>query len=100
LSDDGEFPDYAEVWVEANRSRARILTRYFSTAGAAFFRRWIHGGRNAADRIKPGPLSGPTEVAIEEGPFAQAANDNGQGFTKGSAMARIRGDHLYRFDGQ
>jgi hypothetical protein len=62
LSDDGEFPDYAEVWVGANRSRARILTRYVSTAGAALFQRWIHGGRNAAAKAKPGLA----DVAIAE----------------------------------
>ena len=66
LSDNGEFPDFAEVWVEANRSRARFLTRYFSTANAAFFQRWIHEAKNAADREEPGPLSGRTDVAIAE----------------------------------
>jgi hypothetical protein len=66
LSDDGKFPDYAEVWVEANRSRARVLTRYFAAAGAAFVRRWTGEGGNAADRAKPRPLSGRAEVAIAE----------------------------------
>jgi hypothetical protein len=66
LSDDGKFPDYAEVWVEANRSRARILARYFTAAGAAFVRRWIGEGGNAADRATPRSLAGRTEVAIAE----------------------------------
>jgi hypothetical protein len=66
LSDDGKFPDYAEVWVEANRSRARILARYFAAAGAAFVRRWIGEGGNVADRATPRSLAGRTEVAIAE----------------------------------
>jgi hypothetical protein len=65
VSDDAEFPDYAEVWVEANRSRARILTRYFSTVAAVFIRRWIHG-RDAADRATLAPLSRRTDLPITE----------------------------------
>ena len=76
MSDGGEVGDYAEVWVEANRSRARALTRYFSTAGAAFFQRWIDGGRKGADRAKSGPSSG---WRSQKGPFTQAAVDSDQG---------------------
>jgi len=65
LSHDGKFPDYAEVWTEANRSRAQVLRRYFSAA-AAFFQRWIQRQKNAADRASPGSLSRRNDVGIAE----------------------------------
>jgi hypothetical protein len=66
LSDDAEFPDYAEVWVEANRSRARILTRYFSTLGAALLKRWEAHRGSAADRATPIQVPARPDMAIAE----------------------------------
>jgi hypothetical protein len=66
LSDDGELSDFAEVWVEANRSRALILWQYFSGVVAALAQRSKHQEASLADEAKPGLLPGRTDMAIVE----------------------------------
>jgi hypothetical protein len=73
MNDDGKFQDFAEVWVGANRSRARILMRYVSIGAAALVKRWEQHAERAADRYRHGRT-----WRSQKGPFAQAASERGQ----------------------
>jgi hypothetical protein len=66
LIDGGEIRDFAEVWVDANRSRALILLRYLSDAAAAVGRGWKRTVEGAAGRATPGSPAGRAEMAIVE----------------------------------
>lgn len=66
MSEGQEIPDFAQVWVEANRSRTLILMRYASTVTAALVKRWKHRSRSASDRTTSEPLSGHPDIMIAE----------------------------------
>jgi hypothetical protein len=40
MNEDQRFPDFAEVWVNANRARALNLAHGFATAAAALAKGW------------------------------------------------------------
>ena len=66
MSADGKFPDFAEVWAGANRSRALILMRYLSTVGAALGKRWEQQRGSAEDQAKAIPVAARPDMAIAE----------------------------------
>ena len=74
MSEGQEIPDFAQVWVDANRSRTLFLMRYASTVTAALVKRWKHRSRSrsASDgatsepsRGRPGPVI--AERAVRSG---------------------------------
>jgi hypothetical protein len=65
VQDDGKIPDFAEVWVGANRSRTLILMRYASTVRAALVKRWKHIGE-AQRKATPIQLAARSDMAIAE----------------------------------
>jgi len=79
--DDREIQSFAEVWSDANRSRALILVRYFSAAAAALVRRWKRTGASVTDKVTPGSLPARREIAIAEKCRALSRQMT-EGFTK------------------
>jgi hypothetical protein len=66
MSEGQEIPDFAQVWVDANRSRTLVLMRCASTVTAALVKRWKHRSRSVSDRATSEPLPGHPGIVIAE----------------------------------
>jgi hypothetical protein len=61
MNEDERFPDFAEVWVNANRARALNLAHGFATAAVALAKGWkLLRQRNLLESARLTPPGEPT----------------------------------------
>jgi hypothetical protein len=71
MNENGKFPDYAEVWVNAHRARDVYVALSLALITAAFTQGWksLQQQQSPSDKDAPLPLAKAAEPADPEAPI-------------------------------